>query len=131
LSRIISIFIEHPQPVAKLATLLEPILAVRFKHFTNDNPGFFEARTNDSIIVLSTHDYDNDRDLNFEDYSYELQFRPIRDELFKQRELAALSRAKNAFADIRQILNPNMILVDDLQRKLDSNGSVAENRPAV
>jgi len=131
LSRIISIFIEHPQPVAKLAKLLEPILAVRFKHFTNDNPEFFEARTNDSIIVLSTHDYDNDRDLNFEDYPYELQFRPIRDESFKQRELAALSRAKNAFADIRQILNPNMILVDDLQRKLDSSGSVAENRPAV
>ena len=130
MSRIISVFIDYPQPIAKLAALLEPILAVRFTHFTNDNPGFFEARTNDSIIVLSTHDYDNDRDLNFEDYSYELQFRPIRDKRFEQRELAALRQAKNAFEDIKKILSLKMILVDDLQRKLDSSGSVA-HRPVV
>ena len=131
MSRIISIFIDHPQPVANLATILEPILAVRFTQFTDKQPGFFEARTTDSIIMLSIHDYDNDRDLNFEDYSCELQFRPIRDERFEQNTFAALRRAKSAFAGMRKILNQNMILVDDLQHKLDSSGSVAENRPGL
>jgi hypothetical protein len=119
LSRVISIFLDCLEPIERLESQLEPILSVHFKELTGKGTKVFEARTRDSVIAIRRHDFENDRDLNFEDYSYEIQIRPIRDQLYDLHERRTLSYARSAFAELKSVLKCNMMLVDDLQHKLD------------
>ena len=118
MSRVISIFVNCLDPIEKLESQIEPILSVHFNELTSNDAKGFEARTRDSVIAIRRHDFENDRDLNFEDYSYEIQIRPIRDQLYDLHERRTLAYARTAFADLQPVLKCNMMLVDDLQHKL-------------
>jgi hypothetical protein len=131
LSRVVSIFVDYDEAIERLVSLIEPLLSTQFKHFPAGGADFYEARTADSVVSINTHIYDNDRDLKFEDYRYEIQFRPIRDRFYAVRERKTFVQAKAAFAELKGAANRNMILVDDLQHKLDkyeSTVTAAQNR---
>jgi hypothetical protein len=118
LSKVISIFIDCQKPLKALVPQLETLLSFSFKEVKTDPEPFFEARTPDSVIAVGRDDYDNDRDLNFKHYTYEIEFRPIRDKRLSVHESRTWSHAQQIFHQLKSELKCDMMLVDDLQKKL-------------
>ena len=119
MSSVISIFAACAEPIEQFVSQVEAVLSIPFKRVTSSDPTVFEARTEDSVITASRHDFVDDRDLNFEDYTYELQFRPLRDQHYALHERETFSYVKTAFDKLKSTLRSNLMLVDDLQHKLD------------
>ena len=119
MSRVFSIFVDWPKPIDELVPRLAPLLSASFQELTGRDPRAFEARTPDCVVTISHHNFENDRDLKFEDFTYELQFRPIRDRNYDLHEVKTLSYAKASFDRMKSALPCHLMLVDDLQHKLD------------
>jgi hypothetical protein len=119
LSRVISIFVDLPDSGESLVSRLEPVLSLKFRNSTQDDAEAWEGRTPDSIVTVMRHDFENDRDLHFEDYPYEIQFRAIRDQKYDMHERKTWAHAKSVFDGLQSVLNCPMMLVDDLQHKLE------------
>jgi hypothetical protein len=129
LSKVISIFAECPEPIEQFVSQVGNLLSVAFRRVTGSDAREFEGRTEDSVITIRHHDFENDRDMKFEEYTYEVQFRAIRDRSYELHERKTLSHAQAAFAQMKSALRCDLMLVDDLQRKLDEYRPASEGGP--
>ena len=117
-SETVSIFVDRPDPVEQLVARVEPVLSVQFQRPANGSDARFEARTADAVITIDRHEFENDRDLTFEDYSYEIEFRPLRDQFYSLHEARTQAYAREVFVGLQTVLNCSMMLVNNLQRKV-------------
>jgi hypothetical protein len=117
-AKVISIFLDCNDPLSEVVSRIAPVLGVKFKEFAADGLPFYEGRSPDWIATISRHGYENDRDLNFEDFMYEIGFRAIRDVSYEQHERNTRSDVKELFERLKPVLKCDMMLVDNLQRKL-------------
>ncbi len=125
MSQEISIFVDYPETMDQLASQVERVVPVRFKEFTPDQARFFEARNDYFIVTIGKNILENDRDLNFEDYTYEIEIRAIRNRSYESNEQRTWAEIPLIFSKLQPVLNCRMMLVDNIQKKL------ADYQPAL
>ena len=117
MSRAIAIFLKDSRPVAELAGWIGSVLGCAFQQ-GREGSGEFEAHAPWGYLTLGRHDLENDRDLHFEQYPYclDIQVAGIADG--EARDRKALAVANDLFDKLSATNRTDLMLVDDLQRRL-------------
>lgn len=105
-------------PLPAIVARIAPALGLHFARFAPGGAEYFEAHTPDCVVTVSRHSYENEPDLNFEDYPYEIELRPVRDQAQELHERQTAAYAESAYGRLGSSLKCRMMLVADLQKKL-------------
>ncbi len=119
MSRTLDIFLDFPQGLEHLIKELEFILALKFELISDGTDNWYEFRNSTNTLTVGKQDFENDRDIKFEEYPYNLSIRAlnISNELDRQKW-------RNDFASyvlhkLKATESYRLMLVDDLQVKLE------------
>jgi hypothetical protein len=109
------VFVAPVEPTSenRLAADLGRTLAVDFRERPSTYAAFLAA-TDGASLDLGTHDYENDRDMPFEDYPYVITVRRIGQSRDSQEACA-----RRVFDQLESTGRYRLMVVDDLQRRVD------------
>ena len=126
MSRTLDIFLDFPQEIEQLVKELEFILAIKFELFSDGTDNWYEFRNSTISLTLGKHDFENDRDIKFEEYPYNLSIRAlnISNELERQKWCDAF--ASCVFQKLKATERYRLMLVDDLQVQLEEFAPVVK-----
>ena len=126
MSRTLDIFLEFPQEIEQLVKELEFILAIKFDLFSDGTDNWYEFRNSTISLTLGKHDFENDRNIKFEEYPYNLSIRAlnISNELERQKWCDDL--ASYVFQKLKATERYRLMLVDDLQVQLEEFAPVVK-----
>ena len=119
MSRTLDIFIEFPQEIEHLIKELELILALKFELFSDGNENWYEFRNSTITLTVGKHDFENDQDINFEEYPYNLSIRSLNISNELDRQKWRNDFASYVFQKLKATERYRLMLVDDLQVKLE------------
>jgi hypothetical protein len=114
-----STFVSSDLPLEAFVRAAEPLLKLRFRRVQDEHETWYEAITLQGRMTIGTHEFANDRDLKFEDFNYEIAFwadRGLEEDLI---EHVRQDIGRQIFEAFRQTGKYTVMLVDDVQRKLD------------
>ncbi len=119
MSRTLDIFVEFPQDIEHLIKELEMILALKFELVYEGTDNWYEFRKSTITLTVGKHDFENDRNIRFEEYPYNLSIRAlnISNQLDKQKWRDDF--ASYVFQKLKGTERYRLMLVDDLQVKLE------------
>jgi hypothetical protein len=119
MSRPIDIFIVSKGSLEDIVKELETLLKMPGQRFSDDYETWYVLRDEHTQYVVGTQQYINDKDVHFEDYQYDIEVQAINireaDERTKHQEDAAY----RVFNLLKQTKKYPLMLVDNLQIKLD------------
>jgi hypothetical protein len=105
----------HPMTERELVADLDAALGTTFVEEPSDYAQYLSV-TPDLALDLGTHEFENDRDMLFENYPYLITVRKIgRDATFQA------DAARRIFDALKTTSRYRLLLVSDLQRKLDEH----------
>ncbi len=118
MARTLDIFIASDILVETLRKEITSILNIKLQPRSDGAETFFEFRDAQVVLTLGTHDLENDRDIHFEDYRYQLSVRArnIKNEV--QRRKWCEEFAYSAYRKLKATGKYRLMLVDDIQVKL-------------
>jgi len=119
MSRTLDIFLDFPQEIEHLVTELEFILALKLDLFSDGTDNWYEFRNSTITLTLGKHDFENDRDIKFEEYPYNLSIRALNISNEFDRQKWCDDFASYVFQKLKATESYRLMLVDDLQVKLE------------
>ena len=116
----IDIFLQSKTAFDEIAKEIEILLNVSFT-LSSDvfGPVYEWADTHTSLALSADFDYDNDRDMLFEEYQYDLEIRALNFMEPKDREDHMYKTAYAVFAQLKESHKYPLLMTYNLQRKLD------------
>ncbi|MEG4334486.1 hypothetical protein QUB40_21470 [Microcoleus sp. AT9_A2] len=119
MSRTLDIFVDFPQEIEHLIKELEFILALKLERVSDGIDHWYEFRNSTISLTVGKHDFENDKELNFEEYHYNLSIRApnISNELDRKKWRDEF--ASYVFQKLKATERYRLMLVDDLQVKLE------------
>lgn len=124
----VSIYLDPAHSIEVLAEEIGNLLGVTLQEIDEDGKKY-QYSTNDFVLYLDAdHGLENDRDMNFSDYRYQISLWSL-NTLDPQKSRAnALKFAHFVFDQLRKTGRYRLMLVENDQRKLDAfapTGNVA------
>ena len=119
MSRTLDIFLEFPQEIEQLVKELELILAIKFELVSDGIDHWYEFRDSTITLTVGKHDFENDKDLNFEEYPYNLSIRALNISNELDRKKWRDEFASYVLHQLKTTERYRLMLVDDLQVKLE------------
>ncbi|MEG4818292.1 hypothetical protein [Microcoleus sp. K5-D4] len=119
MSRTLDIFLDFPQEIEQLVKELEFILAIKFELFSDGTDNWYEFRNSTISLTLGKHDFENDRDIKFEEYPYNLSIRALKISNELDRKKWRYEFASYVLHKLKTTERYRLMLVDDLQVKLE------------
>jgi hypothetical protein len=114
----LGIFVDTSDSLAAFVRELELLLGIEFQMASADDEIWYQFADPTIVLTVGEHPFENDHDLNFEDYRYDISVRPINyttpEEWRARREDAAYS----IFHKLMATQKYPLLLVDNLQIKL-------------
>jgi hypothetical protein len=119
----VSLFISGPRSIKELASEVSSLLGIKLQEVENDSITKYAYSTPDFTLDLyADHGMENDRDLKFQDYSYELSLWRSDTASREEAQERTLTFAKFAFEKLKATRRYSLMLVENSQTKLDSFG---------
>jgi uncharacterized protein (DUF1697 family) len=116
----INIFLQSKVSFDEVAKEIEALLSITFEFSSDIYSTRYEwADTHIAITLYTDVDYDNDRDMLFEEYQYELEIRALNFRKPKDREEHMYKTAYAVFAQLKELHKYPLMMTYDLQEKLD------------
>jgi hypothetical protein len=116
----VGLFINLAPSIELLAHQVGEILNIDLKRVEDEDGVRYESFEPDFIVDLyGDHGLVNDRDMNFEDFSLELRLQRLNRNPDQSRE-RALSAARTVFEQLKKTGQYQLMLVEDVQKRLDS-----------
>lgn len=119
MSKSLDIFVGFDGTMEILAQQIELLLSGPLDYQSDTYESWYEWKNQTVFLTLGKHDLENDRDLNFTDYPYQISIHAI--------NLKTAEERKKVCEDFTQIIwqylkkqNYNLMLVEDLQVKIDT-----------
>ncbi len=114
-----NVFVASDLPLEAFIRETEPLLMLQFQRAQDEHESWYEAISEQGRMTIGTHEFTNDRDMKFEEFSYEIAFWVNRglDENIAEQVRQKIGR--QIFETLKQTGKYAVMLVDDLQRKLD------------
>lgn len=116
----VSVFIEADCSIETLAEEIGALLGAKMNRYADPDEGTrFKCITPDSEITLyADHGLENDRDMDFEAYKYQLILWRLNTDDREQAQTNTLDLAQRIFADLRRSGKYRLMLVENAQRRL-------------
>ncbi|MEG5037266.1 hypothetical protein [Microcoleus sp. AT3-D2] len=118
MSRTLDIFVNFPQDIEHLIKELELILALKFELVSNGIDKWYEFRNSTITLTVGKHDFENDKEIKFEEYPYNLSIRALNISNELDRQKWCDDFASYVFPKLKGTERYRLMLVDDLQVKL-------------
>ncbi|MEZ2230204.1 MAG: hypothetical protein ACBR50_28495 [Microcoleus sp.] len=119
MSRTLDIFVDFPQGLEHLIKELEFILALKFELISDGTDNWYEFHNSTITLTVGNHDFENDRDIKFEEYPYNLSIRALNISNELDRQKWRDDFASYVFQKLKATERYHLMLVDDLQVKLE------------
>ena len=119
MSRTLDIFVDFPQEIEHLIKELEFIRALNLELISDGTDNWYEFRNSTITITVGKHDFENDRDIKFEEYPYNLSIRALNISHELERQKWRDEFASYVFQKLKATERYRLMLVDDLQVKLE------------
>jgi hypothetical protein len=119
MSSTIGVFVSTNIKLEEFAEDLATILKLSFEFQKDEYEEWFAFRDKRGLFTVGTHDYDNDRDMFFENYKYEIAFWENTDNSPEERERLQNEVGRMLFEKLKETKKYPIILVFDVQKKLD------------
>jgi hypothetical protein len=119
----VALYIEGAPSLNALAAEVSILSGLSFERTIEENCATYRYSERDFTLILGEdHGMENDRDLNFEDYTYDINLRRHNVGDREQAQANTLKFAKNLFAKLKDAGRYRLMLVENCQKKLDSFG---------
>lgn len=122
------IFIDSQTGMANLAKEIESLLDIQFQLISDRYETWYEYRNPRINLTLGEHDFENDRDMNFEQYRYHLSVIALNLDTEAVRKKWRDDLASFVFQKLKATQKYRLMLVEDLQVKLEEFCPVYELR---
>ncbi|CAC5340977.1 MULTISPECIES: hypothetical protein [Planktothrix] len=119
MSRTLDIFVDFPQEIEYLIKELELILALKFELVSDGIDNWYEFRNSTITLTIGKHDFENDHDIKFEEYPYNLSIRSRNISNEFERKKWCDDFASYVFQKLKSTERYRLMLVDDLQVQLE------------
>jgi hypothetical protein len=119
MSRTLDIFVDFPQRIEHLIKELEFVLALKFELVSDGTDNWYEFRNSTITLTIGKHDFENDRDIKFEEYPYNLSIRALNISNEFDRKKWCDDFASYVLHKLKATESYRLMLVDDLQVKLE------------
>ena len=119
MSRTLDIFVDFPQKIEYLIKELELILALKFELISDGTDNWYEFSNSTITLTVGKHDFENDQDINFEEYPYNLSIRSRNISNEFERKKWCDDFASYVFQKLKSTERYRLMLVDDLQVQLE------------
>lgn len=119
MSRTLDIFVDFPQGLEHLIKELEFILALKFELISDGTDNWYEFHNSTITLTVGNHDFENDRDIKFEEYPYNLSIRALNISNELDRNKWRDEFASYVLHKLKATESYRLMLVDDLQVKLE------------
>jgi hypothetical protein len=119
MSRTLDIFVDFPQGLEHLIKELEFILALKFELISDGTDNWYEFHNSTITLTVGNHDFENDKDINFEEYPYNLSIRALNISNELDRKKWRDEFASYVLHKLKATESYRLMLVDDLQVKLE------------
>ena len=119
MSRTLDIFVDFPHEIEYLIKELELILALKFELVSDGIDNWYEFSNSTITLTIGKHDFENDRDIKFEEYPYNLSIRALNISTEFDRQNWCNDFASYVFQKLKATERYRLMLVDDLQVKLE------------
>jgi hypothetical protein len=119
MSRTLDIFVDFPQGLEHLIKELEFILALKFELISDGTDNWYEFHNSTITLTVGNHDFENDKDINFEEYPYNLSIRALNISNELDRKKLRDEFASYVLHKLKATESYRLMLVDDLQVKLE------------
>lgn len=114
-----NVFVDAHVPLEQLAQEVGDLLGLKFEYQKDEYEEWFAVRNDEGLFTVGTHEFDNDRDMNFEDYRYDIAFWENRDKSPEERERLQREVGRRIFERLKATGKYPLMYVFDVQRKLN------------
>lgn len=122
------IFVDSQAGMANLAKEIESLLDIQFQLISDRYETWYEYSNPRISLTLGEHDFENDREMNFEEYRYHLSVRALNLDTEAERKKWCDDFARFVFQKLKATQKYRLTLVEDLQVKLEEFCPVYELR---
>jgi hypothetical protein len=115
----IDLFVDAHTSLPQFVRDIEAVCDIKFTKFCADAGERYEYRAPHGVVCLwENHALENDQDCNFADYRYELNVRPYRTAEWEHDRQAGYELAMGLFQSLQVTGRYRLMLVEELQKKL-------------
>lgn len=119
MSKSLDIFVKPKTEMENFIKQIEFLLGIKLRLIYDENENWYEYQNSTINLTLGTHEFENDKNMNFEDYDYYISIRSLNIEMEEKREKWRNDFAQNIFNKLKETQKYQIMLVDDLQKKLE------------
>ena len=119
MSRKFHIFVDTKLDQAEFTKEFTLISGLILNHKPDEYGGRYETQQPEFLLDLSTHDFDNDRNLNFEAYRYDVRLIPFGITSDQEWSNFLAKVVRPLYLKMKAAGDFSLMLVDDLQAKLE------------
>jgi len=119
----VSIFVGHELSTDDFVKEIEPLLEIKFQHVPDQDSSDFDRYEfgSETLLMILTKaiDFENDGDMNFEDYQYYIGISVLKFPNEKDLEQVRNDFAHFVFERLKATGQYRLMMTYDLQKKLD------------
>ncbi len=131
------IFARTSQPLEEIVREVEELMNIQTRRVTDDLRVRYDFTNENVDVTISGHDFENDRDANFEDYQYCISMRALRGNPPEEYDERRKTFARRAFERLSATGRYGLMMTSNLQTVLaryepgePGSGTMAGSRPA-
>jgi len=114
----IDIFVDAQTGLEEFAAELEILLQIKLTRIDENAEIYYAFRNSQIDMTLGTHEFDNDRDMNFEDYNYDISVRALNLESEEKRKQWRERFAFEIFEKLKATDKYDLMMIENIQIKL-------------
>ena len=114
-----NIFVKSCTDLENFVRELEILTGVKLLHYTDQYSEWYGFLDQSVRITLHKHELDNDTDMNFEDYPYQIEVWGIDDMNPVERARRRESYALSLFDKLKSLQKYDLVMWDNLETKLE------------
>lgn len=119
MSRPMDVFIASKESLEDFVKELETLLKTPSEHFSDEYETWYVLRDEHTQYIVGTQQYINDKDVHFEDYQYDIEVQAINIREWEERKKHQEDATYELFNLLKQTKKYPLMLVDNLQIKLE------------
>jgi hypothetical protein len=119
MAKSIDIFVDSQGSLEDFVSELESLLGITFRRVHNDGEIWYEFKDKYIVLTVGTHEYENSRNLNFENYPYDIEVRALNIQTEEERKKQRDDFASSVFKQLKETNNYRLMMIENLGVKLE------------
>lgn len=119
MAKSIEIFVDSRAPLEDFVNELESLLGIALQRAYDNGETWYEFKDQHIALTAGTHEYENSRKMNFEDYRYDIEVRALNIQTEEERKQWRDNFAYSVFKKLKETNNYCLMMVENLGVKLE------------